>query len=119
MKILKIKRSLVFYSCSDVSESKINYLLYADENLPFVIDPKTGEISTNGTLDLEMIESYSFPVFVSDTGVPVYTSSATVFINVLDVNDNPPQFAAPVLVALVKEDHSNPQQHQILDVVSL
>ncbi|XP_041350813.1 protocadherin Fat 4-like [Gigantopelta aegis] len=86
------------------------------EKMPFTIDPDTGQITTTGTLDMERIESYNFPVFVSDNGKPVCTSSATVYINVLDVNDNRPQFAAPILVASVKEDHRMPKKPQILDV---
>ncbi|PKU43493.1 cadherin egf lag seven-pass g-type receptor 1 isoform x4 [Limosa lapponica baueri] len=52
--------------------------------------PSTGE------LDRETVENYHFGVEARDHGVPVMTSSASVSITVLDVNDNNPTFTEKI-----------------------
>ncbi|KAG8182639.1 hypothetical protein JTE90_018475 [Oedothorax gibbosus] len=63
-----------------------------DKDNPFTLDSKTGEIFTTEVLDRETKDSYVVVVTAVDHGTPQKTSSATVFINVLDKNDNPPRF---------------------------
>ncbi|CAL1540911.1 unnamed protein product [Lymnaea stagnalis] len=52
----------------------------------------TGIITIKNKLDREQIEHYNITVTALDNGQPTQTSSVTVFISVLDVNDSPPQF---------------------------
>uniref|UniRef100_A0A803YIL4 Cadherin domain-containing protein n=1 Tax=Meleagris gallopavo TaxID=9103 RepID=A0A803YIL4_MELGA len=55
-------------------------------------------------LDRETVENYHFGVEARDHGVPVMTSSASVSITVLDVNDNNPTFTEKVYHLRLNED---------------
>lgn len=61
--------------------------------LPFRIDARTAVLSVTGELDRELVQRYEFRVRATDGGRP-HTLSATteIEINVLDVNDNAPEF---------------------------
>ncbi|WAR00850.1 DS-like protein [Mya arenaria] len=60
----------------------------------FVIDPpKTGIIKTNVIVDYEVIPSYKLIIEAKDNGIDgSKSSSCTVRINIIDINDNPPKF---------------------------
>lgn len=58
----------------------------------FSIDSRSGLIYAKSSLDREERQQYTFLVFARDKGVPSLTSSASVTINVLDVNDERPAF---------------------------
>uniref|UniRef100_A0A4W5JKL0 Cadherin domain-containing protein n=1 Tax=Hucho hucho TaxID=62062 RepID=A0A4W5JKL0_9TELE len=60
---------------------------------PFTIDPIRGEVKVARQLDRETTSGYTLTVLASDNGVPARSSSATVNIDVSDVNDNPPLFS--------------------------
>ncbi|KAM6169737.1 cadherin EGF LAG seven-pass G-type receptor 3 isoform 2-T2 [Rhynchocyon petersi] len=72
----------------------------------FEIDPRSGLISTSGSVDREHMESYELVVEASDQGQEPGPRSATVrvHITVLDENDNAPQFSEKRYVAQVRED---------------
>ncbi|KAL1509863.1 hypothetical protein ABEB36_004537 [Hypothenemus hampei] len=70
----------------------------------FKIDPQTGDIQTSKELDRETIAIYSLTVGAIDTGSPPQTGTATVKINVLDVNDNGPIFDPPQVVGKILEN---------------
>lgn len=63
-------------------------------------------IYVNGTIDRERVSAVTFTIEAEDNpenpSQPL-TGTATVFINVLDLNDNPPKFRNP-LVAHIFED---------------
>ena len=61
-------------------------------DIPFVIDPVTGEISLSETLDYETTRQFSFIVLASDSGSPTLTGTTQVTVLVEDANDNAPQF---------------------------
>ncbi|KAM6933427.1 protocadherin-16-like [Xenentodon cancila] len=67
------------------------YFLHPDRH--FQINAHTGEISTRMTLDREQQSSYQLVVVVQDGGSPPRTATGTVFITVLDDNDNAPAFS--------------------------
>uniref|UniRef100_A0A672R052 FAT atypical cadherin 3 n=1 Tax=Sinocyclocheilus grahami TaxID=75366 RepID=A0A672R052_SINGR len=70
----------------------------------FVIDSKTGWITTLGDLDHEMCPSYTFNVVASDLGEGVSLSSAAVVtVAIADVNDNPPTFEREYYRGAVRE----------------
>ncbi|KTF90509.1 hypothetical protein cypCar_00024820 [Cyprinus carpio] len=70
----------------------------------FVIDSKTGWITTLGDLDHEMCPSYTFNVVASDLGEGVSLSStAVVTVAVADINDNPPTFEREYYRGAVRE----------------
>lgn len=83
----------------------IEYSLFnLPANFPFDIDSSTGEITVNGTLDYEKVQLYSFPVQAKDTN-QTSIGLATVEINIIDINDNPP-ILLPSLISLVLEENS-------------
>uniref|UniRef100_A0A8C3K526 Cadherin EGF LAG seven-pass G-type receptor 1 n=1 Tax=Calidris pygmaea TaxID=425635 RepID=A0A8C3K526_9CHAR len=75
-----------------------------DSGFPFQINNSTGWITVSAELDRETVENYHFGVEARDHGVPVMTSSASVSITVLDVNDNNPTFTEKVYHLRLNED---------------
>ena len=74
--------------------------------LPFTIDPSTGAVSTNSTLDREEIDMYEFEVIARDNGEPIMSSTVMIRFNVTDVNDNAPIFSGdpPFIVEFFEGD---------------
>ena len=65
----------------------------------------TGEIYQIGSLDREQVGSYNLTVYVMDMGTQVsLNSSASVIINVGDVNDNDPVFREAMYMVRIRED---------------
>lgn len=71
---------------------------------PFIINNSTGWITAKAPLDRETTEFYTFGVEARDNGIPVMSSSASVSITVLDVNDNAPTFTQKVYELKINED---------------
>uniref|UniRef100_A0A8C6UYA7 Cadherin EGF LAG seven-pass G-type receptor 1a n=1 Tax=Neogobius melanostomus TaxID=47308 RepID=A0A8C6UYA7_9GOBI len=71
---------------------------------PFVVNNSTGWITVCEELDRETTEFYTFGVEARDHGVPSMSSSASITITVLDVNDNVPTFTEEVYSLKVNED---------------
>uniref|UniRef100_A0A673CGZ6 Cadherin EGF LAG seven-pass G-type receptor 1a n=1 Tax=Sphaeramia orbicularis TaxID=375764 RepID=A0A673CGZ6_9TELE len=71
---------------------------------PFTINNSTGWITVCEELDRETTEFYTFGVEARDHGVPAMSSSASVTITVLDVNDNVPTFTEKVYSLKINED---------------
>ncbi|KAM3963659.1 dachsous cadherin-related 1 [Aphomia sociella] len=62
----------------------------------FIIEPAfSGSVKTNIVLDREIRETYKLTVIATDEGNPQMTGTATLRINVVDVNDNQPTFPPP------------------------
>lgn len=70
----------------------------------FALDALTGQLTTKIKLDREKIARYEIGVIARDQGVPPQSSTATVNINVLDVNDNSPEFYPQKYFISVPED---------------
>ncbi|XP_029969262.1 cadherin EGF LAG seven-pass G-type receptor 1 isoform X2 [Salarias fasciatus] len=71
---------------------------------PFTINNSTGWITVSEELDRETTEYYTFGVEARDHGIPVMSSSASVSITVLDVNDNVPTFTEKTYSLKINED---------------
>lgn len=71
----------------------VSYRLVHDFDGSFEIDADTGDIITTMRLDREDIANYQLIVEAVDQGMPQQTGTATVMINILDKNDNPPRFS--------------------------
>lgn len=71
---------------------------------PFTINNSTGWVTVCAELDRETTEFYTFGVEARDHGVPVMSSSASVSVTVLDVNDNVPTFTQKVYSLKINED---------------
>lgn len=82
----------------------------AQSNLNFTIDPITGAIYTKRTFDREYIfetsklSYYKFDVFASDNGLQKRQSQIEVKVNILDENDNSPQFSSKIYTTAVREN---------------
>lgn len=71
---------------------------------PFTINNSTGWITVSEELDRETTDYYTFGVEARDHGIPVMSSSASVSITVLDVNDNVPTFTEKIYSLKINED---------------
>ena len=78
-----------------------------DSSVPFAIDSDNGRIEPTATLDREQVPSYTFPIVVTDLGVPPLSSSALVEIFILDVNDNAPVVTPDMVRVNVSENSPN------------
>lgn len=73
------------------SAAVLSYSQTSDSSIPFSIQSQTGEIKVAGPLDYDLgVKMYRFQVIVSDSN---FTNTASVTINLIDVNDNPPAVA--------------------------
>ncbi|XP_016072740.1 PREDICTED: protocadherin-16 [Miniopterus natalensis] len=64
----------------------------SEDSKAFRIHPQTGEVTTLQTLDRERQSSYQLLVQVQDGGSPPRSTTGTMHIAVLDLNDNSPTF---------------------------
>lgn len=69
----------------------------------FDIDPESGLIVTKQVLDHESTQHFNLKIRATDNGAVPLSSEAYVFINVTDVNDNPPDFVIPQYEATLDE----------------
>ena len=78
----------------DLDEGSNGMVVYTSTNIDrnFMIDRESGAIVLMASLDYEETERYVFDVTATDRGQPPRSSTATVQIRVMDVNDNPPIF---------------------------
>ena len=88
----------VFASDLDVGHnSDVEYSLFSDVGgaLPFSVNSVSGLLFTLVELDREDVPSYDFIVVATDRGAPVLSSNVSVYVRVLDQNDNAPRFSEP------------------------
>ena len=62
------------------------------EKFTFSVDANSGIIKLLRPLDREKVEHYILEMLAIDDGQPTQVASVTVYVNVIDVNDNPPVF---------------------------
>ena len=72
----------------------------------FEIDEKNGIIRLAKTLDRESKQVYNLTVKAYDSGASQLFSSAYFIVNVLDINDNPPEFQRQAYFANISENAS-------------
>ncbi|XP_055589136.1 protocadherin-like wing polarity protein stan isoform X4 [Uranotaenia lowii] len=73
----------------------------------FRIDARTGTISSRAALDRETSETYTIIITATDMATPQTerrSASATVYVKILDDNDNYPQFSERTYTVQVSED---------------
>ncbi|KAJ8399247.1 hypothetical protein AAFF_G00412850 [Aldrovandia affinis] len=78
-------------------------ILSGNNNGAFVMDSTRGILATNTVLDREIVASYKLVLQVVDRGSPPLTGTATVRIQVVDVNDNSPSIP-PMEHVLIAEN---------------
>ncbi|XP_042725112.1 cadherin-12 [Lagopus leucura] len=81
----------------DAGSSSIRYFIdwKNDVDNYFTIDANEGTIATNELLDRESTAQYNFSIIASKVSNPLLTSKVNVIINVLDVNEFPPEISVP------------------------
>ncbi|XP_036069858.1 protocadherin alpha-3 isoform X6 [Oryzias melastigma] len=86
----------IIYSFGEEVKSRITELFSINEN--------NGEITVKGLIDFEKSKSYEIDVQASDRGHAPLTTDKSVKINVIDVNDNPPEIEVTSFSNSIKED---------------
>lgn len=94
----------------------VYYHLAAERDGFFVIDQATGNLSLNQSLDYETVNKTSISVTAYDRGSPQQSTSISLVISVIDVNDNRPVFAPTAYRVSVLENVS--LAHTVLRVSS-
>nr|XP_004042754.2 protocadherin-12 [Gorilla gorilla gorilla] len=61
------------------------------------IDSHTGEVTAQRSLNYEEMAGFEFQVIAEDSGQPTLASSVSVWVSLLDANDNAPEVVQPVL----------------------
>ncbi|XP_053422233.1 protocadherin-12 [Nycticebus coucang] len=80
------------------SNGKVSYRIQDSPVSHLVaIDPNTGEVTAQRSLDYEEMAGFEFRVIAEDRGQPQLTSSVSVWVSLLDANDNAPEVIQPVL----------------------
>ncbi|XP_068174112.1 protocadherin-16-like [Antennarius striatus] len=90
----------------DVGDSgELKYKITAgDPSGDFRLDIQSGVLSTLRPLDREKIPRYTLTVTARDQGEPSLSGTATVVVNVMDINDHSPQFHSSSYTADISED---------------
>ena len=70
----------------------------------FGIDAESGVLSLLSSLDYELAQFYSFAVIAQDNGIPPLYNTSDVFIEIVDLNDNPPVFDFSVYRVSIPEN---------------
>ncbi|XP_015341080.1 protocadherin-12 isoform X1 [Marmota marmota marmota] len=80
------------------SNGKISYRIQDSPVSHLVaIDSDTGEVTAQRSLDYEEMSGFEFQVIAEDRGQPKLASSISVWVSLLDANDNAPEVIQPVL----------------------
>ncbi|NXL95251.1 PCDC2 protein, partial [Alectura lathami] len=86
----------VIYSFSSYTPQKVRQL--------FRVDPHSGEVRVNGTLDYEEASFYEIYVQATDQGPVSMAGHCKVLVNIVDANDNVPEVVLTSLYSPVPED---------------
>ncbi|KAK0095182.1 hypothetical protein PV326_009029, partial [Microctonus aethiopoides] len=93
------------------NDTEINHeVVYAIQNDTqnsndlFHIDPEEGIIFLKRSLDHETADSHHFTVIATDRGIPSLSSTAHIWVTVIDMNDNPPKFEQPSYTCSLSEE---------------
>ncbi|KAM9164281.1 cadherin-12 isoform 2-T2 [Pangshura tecta] len=100
----------------DVGSSSVRYFIdrKSDSESCFTIDGSEGTIATNELLDRESTAQYNFSIIASKVSNPLLTSKVNVIINVLDVNEFPPEISVPYETSVCE----NAKPGQVIQTVS-
>uniref|UniRef100_A0A8C6EDG5 Dachsous cadherin-related 2 n=1 Tax=Moschus moschiferus TaxID=68415 RepID=A0A8C6EDG5_MOSMO len=79
-------------------------ILSGNENMAFTLDESSGFLTTASPLDYEIKSQHILTLLALDGGTPTLSSSQTLTISVLDVNDEAPVFKQHLYEASVKEN---------------
>lgn len=108
------------YTATDADSGEFGEIIYTVtsslmDSLPFAIDPESGELIVNSTLDFEEVNLYTIQVTASNPD-GLQSTTITSFVSITDENDNPPVFNDTIYFGNVTE-HS-PSGTAILTVTA-
>ncbi|XP_040107285.1 protocadherin-23 [Oryx dammah] len=81
-------------------------ILSGNEDMAFMLDESSGFLTTASPLDYEIKSQHILTLLALDGGTPTLSSSQTLTITVLDVNDEAPVFKQHLYEASVKENQN-------------
>lgn len=105
-----VGHSLLTVTATDLDSgdnSKITYEMSPATDNRFTVDAKSGVVRTNSVFDKETISHVTFYVAARDHGNPSIESKATVVVDLVDVNDNKPEFVKMMYDFQVSENMPN------------
>ncbi|XP_015606364.1 cadherin-99C isoform X1 [Cephus cinctus] len=110
-------RKLIGHVHAEDADEGINAEItyFAPEDIPFTVDPETGDVLTKIALDYEQNHEYKFVVTARDGAPDPRLATATVTVRVIDVEDEVPVFHQSTYEAKVKE---NVPDHFVTQVVA-
>ncbi|KAK3099997.1 hypothetical protein FSP39_013258 [Pinctada imbricata] len=88
------------------NRSPVTYSIRDGSGLGFFTIDNDGTIRTSKVLDRETTDHYWLTVYATDRGIVPLHARLEVYIKVIDVNDNVPQFYKPVYYMEVEENSS-------------
>lgn len=97
---------------------KIRYYLVNSGESHFETDKDTGIVRLAKPLDREAQATFTLIVKAVDSGMPQLWTLTTLQVNVLDVNDNPPEFISHIYSVAVPENASLNTQLSKVEAIS-
>lgn len=91
----QINTSVITIMTDSNSAVQFSIIDLTNGNLPFAINPVTGEIRVSADTDYELQQMYNFIVTANDT-TNALSNAAAVSIAINDINDNRPEFSMDV-----------------------
>ncbi|XP_053575574.1 protocadherin alpha-C2 [Bombina bombina] len=82
--------------------------LSIEPNLPFKLNSfkNTYKLVTEGNLDREKCQSYNITLTATDSGTPPLSSQKNIYVEISDVNDNPPMFEEASYSVYIMENNA-------------
>lgn len=112
-----IGTNVVKFNATDQDENALSFLITAGNiGRTFSIDNNTGVLTTNASLDRELVPRYNLTVTVTDQGS---SSSRNLSVIVTDENDNAPRFNPAAYSANVTENRNVGKYHTTGNGISI
>ena len=99
--------TLVAYDNDVGSNAQLSYSIVSGNDFHFKLDPASGQLRVNNTLDYEQQTSYNLTIIVTDNGDTPLSSTTSVYITLEDVNDNAPKFTNSLSVSIPEHSSNN------------
>ncbi|KAL8591922.1 hypothetical protein ACOMHN_039975 [Nucella lapillus] len=80
----------------DEDDEISSYQLVSNPGNFFALDAQTGVLTVNGRLDYEARHNVTLVVRATDSGRPQLSNTTTVFVRIININDNPPVFSKDI-----------------------
>ena len=87
-------------------DNVVEYTLLNADEVPFIVDRESGNVSVNGSIDFEKNQMYVLEVEAYDLGIPSLSSTANITVSIVDLNDNPPVLNSESYVTTAFENSS-------------